>query len=642
MGLKLNISIFFPIIYMDKSVGKLEDTYTNNAVHDSLPENIAIELDVAYSRLKRIGKDKFQVDTSSNENILSKIKSSSQYFNLNFPSELHEYFINIEDAPLFWVLDSPLMGFLEEIPKSGEKEGNKGDSDQSKLVKEYYSKWVTTLRSSEKKYFAQSLLKTISKEKNKTIVSSIFAGVLYSFDETLRNPDSAQESFEQAEMLVSRLEEGGNRSELLYIIKVFSGFEHYRSARYFEASQKFRESLLIKSEGITAKFYLSICEIILGNISVGFDFICDVYDYDLNRMTYALANNNFPLFQFFLKNPFFQHVFKYKEFAPVCSQIDDYLQGKELGSSENLNKIRSKLEAFRELHLNEYQEQSVKISINFFEKVLKGYFTCPLNLFLASVSILWDKFNDTLQFVFSTIRQRFLAEVQKQLRIYDQNVADLNILIEHLTKEIADFKAKYKERVKISIAHYEVHVKEQTEYLERKLHSLSDEKDSQPAATFKSSLSYTIILSALVVLIAGFASYSSNYSDEMSGFGHIVKAILVTGGKWGIITFIIGFFISSISTVYTVYERSLEKQKIIREISSLKQIKEKNIEHIRADAERNERITVKNLTGRIEHHKKRIKEIGEERIIHEEKLSKEIEEKIKEEANKLIELLEKE
>ena len=640
---KLNFLLIFPIINMDKYIWIMteEKTHIKREIIKGAEER-NLELEVAYARLRKIGKDRFQTDFSANESLISKVKLSSQYFNLTIPYELHEYFIDINDAPLFWILDSPIMFFIDENTKAPEKEGVKGDSDSLKLAKDYYSKWVNTTRKSEKKYFAQSLQKTINKDKSKSLIKSIYGGVLFTFDETLKESETAQRYYEEGEMLVGEIQaDEGLQSDLYYVLKIYSGFEHYLNGRIFEALQKFQEALVIKPDGITAKFYLALTEIQQGNKSTCFDLISDVYEYDMRRISYAVSANSFNLYQYFIKNPLSQNIFKYREFGDICQLLEDFLEGKELQANENLVRIRKKFEVFKELHLNEYQDPGVKNSFAFFEKILKNYFTSSLNLFLSSISLLWIKFNDTLQLVLSTIRQRFINENQKVLKIYDQNITDLNVLIEHLTKEIDEFKVKYKEKAKLAIAQYEYTVNEQMGYLERKLTHLSDDKENNPSTSFKSSFTYTIILSLLVVLVAGFASYSSNYSNELSGFGQMIKAILLAGGKWGIFTFIVGFFISAMSTVYAVYERSQEKQRIIREIANLKFVKEKNIEQIKAESEKNEKITIKNINERIATHRKRIEEIMAERKKHEEKLIKEIEEKVKEEANRLIELLEK-
>lgn len=609
-------------------------TEGSNIVNDSL------DLEVAYARLRKIGKDKFQIDHDAAVNILEKVKSSSHFFNLNLPLEYSEYFISMEDSSLFWIMDSPVVSFLEESNKPGENEGGKKDSEPSKLVKDYYSKWVTTPRKSEKKYFANSLVKSILKENCKSLVSTIYGGVVYSLDETIRNSETAQDYFENAELLTNGIEGNDSiKNELLYLLKVFSGFEYFYSDKIFESNQKMKEAVLIKSEGVTAKFYLGLTEIMLGNIAAGSDLICDVYEYDLKRLSLSVANNNFTLFQYFLKNPVIVNIFTNKEFGKICYLFEDFLQVKELDSNELMAKIREKYEVFRELHLNEYQDQNVINNFNFIEKVLKNLFTCPLNLFLASVPILWGKFNETLQLVLSTIRQRFLAEIQVQLKIYDQNINELNALIIHAMGEIEDFKLRYKEKVKNSILLYEGHFKSQLAMLERKLAGTLEDKNNNPANAFKSSITYTLVLASLVLLIAGFAGYSTNYSEELTGFSQIFKAIIVTGGRWGILTFILGFVISVVSTVYAAYERSADKQRITKEISYLKYSREKNIEQIKADAEKSEKITVRNMNDRIEQHKLRIKEITEEKQKREAELNKQIEAKITEEAEKLLELI---
>jgi|GEM_PF-1711650 len=600
----------------------------------------SLELEVAYARLKRIGKEKFQVDQKQNDNILAKVKDSSHYFNLNLPPELNEYFIYLKDAPLYWIMDSPIIAFIEENSKPGEKEIVKMEAEPNKLLKDYYSKWVTTTRKSEKKYFAHSLLKTITKEKDKNILSAIYGGVLFSFEETLKNQETSLNYYEQAEMLARGIQgDEVQKTEICYILKVFSAFEYLNSGNAIKAGEKLQEAIVLKSDGATARFYLGLAEVLLGNRSAAFDLLCDIYEYDLSRIAYAISINNIQLFQFFLKNTVFEYTFQYPQFGLICNQLEDYLQVKELDVQTYLSKLRQKFEVFRELHLNEYQEVNVRNNFNFIEKILKNFFTCQLNIFLASVPILWGKFNETLQLVFSTIRQRFMAEIQAQLKIYDNNINDLNGLIEHLVKEIEDFKLRYKEKTKAMVQLYEQNFKEQIAVMEKKLANLAEEKKKNPGSAFKSSLSYTLVLSALVMLITGFAGYSSSYSEELSGFSQIMKAILFSGGKWGIVTFILGFFISIASSIYATYEKSSEKQRIIREIGNIKYAHEKNIESIKAETERNEKITIRNLNDRITQHKKRIAEIVEERKKREKDLNEQIEVKIEEEAAKLIGLI---
>jgi gas vesicle protein len=611
-----------------------------NSTEDSNVVDDTLDLEVAYARLKKIGKDKFQIDHDLNVSVLEKIKSSSHFFHMNLPEEYAEYFISIEDSSLFWIMDSPVVSFLEEGNKSAENDGGKKDSEPSKLVKDYYSKWVTTPRKSEKKYFANSLVKSILKENSKSIISMIYAGVVYSLDETVRNSETAQDYFDKAEFLANPIEGNDSiKNELLYLLKIFSGFEYFHSGKIYESNQKMKEAAVIKSEGITAKFYLGLTEIMLGNIAAGNDFICDIYEYDLKRLSFAAANNNFTLFQYFLKNPVIVNIFPNKEFGKICYFFEDFLQVKELDSNILLTKMREKYEVFRELHLSEYQEQNVINNFNFIEKMLKNLFTCPLNLFLASAPVLWAKFNETLQLVLSTIRQRFLAEIQVQLKKYDQNINDLNALIINAMGEIEAFKVRYKEKVKNSIVLYEGHFNTQLAALERKLAGTMEDRNNNPANAFKSSITYTVVLASLVLLIAGFAGYSTNYSEELTGFSQIFKAIIVTGGKWGILTFILGFVISVLSSVYAAYERSADKQRITKEISYLKYSREKNIEQIKADAEKSEKIALRNMNEKIEQHKVRIKEISEEKQKHEAELNKQIEAKIKEEAEKLLELI---
>ncbi|MBA4318265.1 MAG: hypothetical protein C0412_07675 [Flavobacterium sp.] len=599
------------------------------------------ELDALFIRLKRLGKDKFQLDLYAKENFVAKIKASSHFFNMNLPEEYNEYFVSIEDAPLFWIMDSPIILFLEESIKQKEKDGGKSDLDPFKLIKEYYSKWVTTARKSEKKYFAQSLFKTISKEKKNNVISLIFGAMLFSFDEVMKNSEVAHSYFEQAELAANEIEDEKLKNELIYLFRLYSGFEFFQSNKIYEANLRFADACSLKPHCTSAKFYQALTDIMLHKTETGFDLLCDIYDYDISRLAFAINSNNFSLFQHFIKSPVFLNVFNYREFAIIYTLLEDYILGKEFGSNENLSKLRKKFEIFKELHLNEYQDPNVKNNFAFIEKILKGYFNSSLNFFFALSFILWSRFNDTMQLVFSSIRDRFLAEIHGQLKIYDDNINDLNNLILHLIKESEELKEKYKGKIKHSIAYYEQQYEAQMSFLDRKLTLGMEDSTNNPLNSFKSSLTYTFVFSALVMLVTGFASYSSSYSEEITGFDQIVKAIVLAGGKWGVVTLIVGFFISVASSVFAAYERSAEKQRIIKEISNLKYSKEKHIEKLVHDFEKSEKIALRNLTDRIENHKKRIKEVSNEKNSREIELNNQIEVKITEESEKLIELIEK-
>lgn len=79
----------------------------------------------------------------------------------------------------------------------------------------------------------------------------------------------------------------------------------------------------------------------------------------------------------------------------------------------------------------------------------------------------------------------------------------------------------------------------------------------------------------------------------------------------------------------------------MKEISNLKYSKEKHIERILQDSEKSEKLALRNLKDRIELHKKRIQEVSQEKTVRENDLNNQIEIKIKEESEKLIELIEK-
>ena len=75
-------------------------------------------------------------------------------------------------------------------------------------------------------------------------------------------------------------------------------------------------------------------------------------------------------------------------------------------------------------------------------------------------------------------------------------------------------KVRTKEKLKNDIEQYENHYNSHIAFWEQKLSNLGDDKQFNPISAFKGSITYSFIFSILVMLVIGFATYTSSYSEE--------------------------------------------------------------------------------------------------------------------------------
>ena len=117
-----------------------------------IPENM---IEAANGKFRNLAREFFQFEAKSSIEYLTSIKESVKFFNLDVPLQLNEVFIRFEEAPLFWIYDSPIVQYLEDILKI--YFGKSNDYDYYKTIKECYTKWNVIKSENERRYFANSL-----------------------------------------------------------------------------------------------------------------------------------------------------------------------------------------------------------------------------------------------------------------------------------------------------------------------------------------------------------------------------------------------------------------------------------------------------------------------------------------------------
>jgi hypothetical protein len=175
----------------------------------------------------------------------------------------------------------------------------------------------------------------------------------------------------------------------------------------------------------------------------------------------------------------------------------------------------------------------------------------------------------------------------------------------------------------------ETNITEEISLWEERIKNLDTESKLNPKIAFSRTMTYNIVLSFISSLMGGCAGYSSSFVKDVSELKDLFSAIMISGFKWGLITFVVGGLISAAAAAYALLEKSNRKQGIMQKISSLKNEKEHTINELKKEAQRKEkRISLKfNDESAIN------KKVIEDLIREKEKKEKEY----KVEAEKLIE-----
>ncbi len=168
---------------------------------------------------------------------------------------------------------------------------------------------------------------------------------------------------------------------------------------------------------------------------------------------------------------------------------------------------------------------------------------------------------------------------------------------------------------------------------------LSDENNNSTHKVFLQTMSYNIMLTVIVTLMGGCAGYSNSFIHDISEIKELLSTSLVTGLKWGIITFLIGLLIAVLVTGFSMLERSNKRQKFLKKISRLKSEKEKYILKLKKEAETKEQELIEASNFEINNFKVLLEELIREKEKKERDLNAEAEKLFKEEAQVFIELL---
>ncbi|MEW6701138.1 MAG: hypothetical protein AB1298_00320 [Bacteroidota bacterium] len=589
----------------------------------------AVSNETIQAKFNRLAKDHFHLIVRNDYDYLTAVKESIRFFSLDLPAEIKEIFIPYPEAPVFWIYESSLLNQIEEFMKFNLVRGNYAELHKS--IKENYTKWVTTKLKSEKEYYATTTVNFIERDINKhNFFKLIIKAIILTYQSTFYNKERALELLFNAMELVNTLRMNDQtKTELKYILNLYTGFIHLKESDYAKANLSFKDAIEIKPQGCTAKIYCALTEVNLGKNDVAAYLLKEVFNYDIHRLTLALKTNNAGMFSYFFRNPFIYNIFYEKDFSKAYNSIEQILDEFRFHDRSVIGRHTTKLEELKARKLDEYYDEELKKSIAFFEKILKNYSSSTNTLFYALYPELQNKFNFIIENVITGVKEKHYAEVKEKISAFDIPIKENLNTEKHFRDELENFKIKSKQNLAESIQAVNGNYDYETHAIESRINNLPNEDRYNPGISLSNNMTYNIIIAFVVFFIGGVAGYSNTTVTDTSEFNSILTLILIAGSKWGAISFLAGGLISVLISAIILLERSDVKQKLLRRISYLKIERERLIADLKESSIQKEKIMMESFNNSINQQRKRIEELKVQKEEAERELMKDAEKKIK-------------
>jgi|WetSurMetagenome_2_1015567.scaffolds.fasta_scaffold52281_2 hypothetical protein len=565
---------------------------------------------------------------NKSETYLDFLKAGSRHFVFQLPANIDEIFLRKENAPLFWLLESPLLTSCEKI--FNENSNGHKDSDRDE-IKKNFTKWVIATELSHKKIFASLTAKALKNSLHtSTFIDLIYHSLILIFDESIRNPYKALEELGKAQTLVN--ENISNdvelKKELTYLIQLYKGFASIAIGNNEEASTELSYAMDSKESGITAKFYFAYLSAQQNREDFTKALIKEILSYDIDRLKYAIDNSSIVMLNFMLNNPVFPNIAYYYEFSPYANYIKSELIESELDTKKIISTLLGKLNELKKCEFDEYYTDETKQTIKFLYDVYDQH-SQDQSVFLSlTANYINEKFHWVLDDISSRIKEKLYENYNRVMGLYQKTIEESEKLSEQYKHEVEEIKSSLQKKLAASIQLIEEYVKDELWEVEERKKNLNYQNNFDPAVSFRNSMSYNVVVSIIVFIIGGIAGYFNNSDYFENDFYLMLGRTILTGVKWSSLTFVVGFFISAFISGLVVFDRSNEKQRLEKRSLELQKQKEMSVDMLKKEAEQKQKALSEGYLERIESHKKKIDDIKKEKERQEPLLITEAEEQL--------------
>ncbi len=584
------------------------------------------------SQFKVLGRKYFPKNSELHSEPLLILKAGNRFFELTKNSPIDEILIRYDIAPFFWLYNSPVVKFIKNFYRLEQRAKVTNSNNSIINFIEYYEKWVKAKTLEDKKYFAGSAV-SILEQRN--FAKNYFLQLLYAtikiFDKSFFDPTAASELLNQVFENVSVMNiEAEVKNEVCYYVNIFNGFSQLALNAPEKANLYFAGALLHKKDGVNAKYYTALAEIKQLNHDAATKTYNDLYENDLNRLKYSIEQNNVHLFGLLCEYNIMQNFFAFDDFAKIVVEITQEINSR-IGQAEVLiHFLKSKIIDYNHVDHMIPKEPEHSRAIQTVDLIVHKFSHSSNLAFLSSLPLLADKFLSTINDIISKIEGEYEKQVQEKLNAFSLLIAESEYAIQQHQHDLDSIKVNVKAKVEKMIADAKMNIDNLVAEYENRIKNLDLQSDLNPLVTFKNGMSYNFFIAVIVLLVVGFASYSNNSQiTEISNFRSMISAVIFSGTKWGIISFIIGIIFSAMQAGSTVMDRNYKRQGLVRKLQSINDRRDVEISDIKKEGEELERKMIEKTKERIQYHETRIEQL----IVEKEKEAVELRAKLREQMN---------
>ncbi|NOX17238.1 MAG: hypothetical protein GXO87_03030 [Chlorobi bacterium] len=554
-------------------------TILNGAESSWGDENVLAQ-EVMIAKFRRFAKEKFQDSVKFKVNQFDFIKNISRHYAFNLPPEIGEFFISEKTSPLFWISDTPVVSNVEDYYKN--LAGGLTYNSHYQEIKKFYSKWITYKSEKEKQYYALSAINLIERYKNeKNVLSDIMYAVILSNDQRIFSPDKAIQKLYEALEEINNLDlEEEWKNELRYLTNLYIGFAHLTNGQPELAHDKFSGAQEIKHGGISAVFYAGLAETRLKNKDEAINILAEIVEFDKLRLNYAIRANSLYLFAYFLQTAVTYNIFSTNSFADYLFDFEVLLTSSNKENKTFFIDLYDAVEKVEEAGVEKFITKDILNELQFFKQYVNKFRFNPNAFIPFTYDAVTEKFNGLSERISEKLRSHFDNLTVSSLMIYDEQLNKLKRERASFAEAIKRKKEDLKKHLDEAMAKIEREHNEIIKYFENKIEHLGDISKLNPSSTFNNMMVLNTVVSLIVFIIGGFADGFMN-ADNIDQ--SMLIAVVVGGVKWGAITFFLGIMVAIFSSISTIWDKSSQKQRVIREISIKKNLKERKIEALKKE-----------------------------------------------------------
>lgn len=595
--------------------------------------------DALITRFKNLAGKFGASEQNSNSEFIHKFKDSTRFYRFGLPKDYSEYFIRLDELPVYFLLESPLINNYEVYFRN--RSEKKFPNEAHRSFMEFYGKWVTLKSISDKKFFANSIINIISKNINpEYFLSRIIYGIVLTYDQFFFDPFQARELFIEAEQTLEQSAlDSDSKNEFRYFLKLCTGFSYLAQKDAVQASQVFSEAMLIKPAGITALYYIAYTNLLKNEIDAAADNFKKIFLYDTARLKIAVESNDLTMFHYFIKYPVSGNIFRQDDFSVLYRTIEELIEENRKRDSVSIDSLRNRLLYLSKVKFNKYYDENIIANLVFLESVVQKFHGVNNAIFNTSLQGLSEKMLSVVMQLRSNVTVKFNEEIDLKLNEFVSRIEDHQKNIAKMKTESDELKMQSKQKLDKLISTIETNAAAFIAQAEDEMNLLNTNTKLNPVNSFKNSMVYNIIATVLVFLVGGIAGYTNTEYTIGSEFNDLLSGVIFQGLKWSLITFLLGSLVSLAMAGFAFIDKSNHKHRLIQRISAIKNDKERQLNSLREKNKNREKMIQDSLKENIEFENKAISKLNRDIEILSQKLTEETNIKIAEELNPLEPLL---